>query len=83
LTPQYVGLPCPLVARRAKSEAEVDTQFAISPCYAPKKQCPIFDWNYDDHNCPDYPTKCDEWDDEENECGCGEDGVDAPGDPGV
>jgi hypothetical protein len=26
---QYVGLPCPGVARRAKSEAKTDTQFAI------------------------------------------------------
>jgi hypothetical protein len=43
----------------------------------------LTDWNDDDHNCPDYPTKCDDWDDDEKECGCGEDGVDPPSDPGV
>ena len=43
----------------------------------------LTDWNDDEHNCPDYPIKCDQWDDDEKECGCGEDGVDPPTDPGV
>ncbi len=43
----------------------------------------LIDWNDDDHNCPDYPTKCDEWDEDEKECGCRKDGVDPPGEPGV
>ncbi len=29
LTPQYVRLPCPVVARRAKSEAEAGIQIAM------------------------------------------------------
>lgn len=43
----------------------------------------LIDWNDDEHNCPDYPTKCDEWDEEEKECGCGEDGVSPPSEPGI
>ncbi|MBN1383223.1 MAG: cadherin-like beta sandwich domain-containing protein [Deltaproteobacteria bacterium] len=43
----------------------------------------LIDWNEDTHHCPDYPTKCDGWDDDNQECGCGEDGVSPPGDPGV
>lgn len=43
----------------------------------------LTDWNDDEHNCPDYPTKCNDWDDEDEEYGCGEDGVDPPSDPGV
>lgn len=43
----------------------------------------LTDWNDDEHNCPDYPTKCNDWDDDEKQCGCGEDGVDPPTDPGV
>ncbi len=43
----------------------------------------LTDWNDDEHNYPDYPTKCDDWDDDEKECGCGEDGVDPPVEPGV
>ena len=43
----------------------------------------LTDWNDDDHNCPDYPTKCDKWDEDDKECGCGEDGVSPPSDPGV
>jgi hypothetical protein len=43
----------------------------------------LTDWDDDEHNCPDYPTKCNEWDDEEKKCGCREDGVDPPSDPGV
>ena len=27
--PEYVALPCPLVAQRAKSEADADTQFTF------------------------------------------------------
>jgi len=36
--PQYAGQPCPVVARRAKSEADADTQFAIFDSSALKKQ---------------------------------------------
>lgn len=43
----------------------------------------LIDWNKDTHHCPDYPPKCDEWDEDNGECGCGEDGVDAPAEPGV
>lgn len=43
----------------------------------------LIDWNDDEHNCPDYPTKCDEWDDDRQECGCGEDGIDPPSEPGI
>ncbi|MFV9645059.1 MAG: cadherin-like beta sandwich domain-containing protein, partial [Desulfobacterales bacterium] len=40
----------------------------------------LIDWNDDDHHCPDYPTKCDEWDEE---CGCEQDGIDPPTEPGI
>ena len=43
----------------------------------------LIDWNDDPHSCPDYPTRCDEWDEEADECGCGENGIDPPADPGV
>ncbi|MCP3876141.1 MAG: hypothetical protein GY699_23720, partial [Desulfobacteraceae bacterium] len=43
----------------------------------------LIDWNNDDHNCPDYPTNCDEWDDEAGQCGCGDDGIDPPSEPGI
>ncbi len=43
----------------------------------------LIDWNDDEHNCPDYPTRCDEWDDDRQECGCGEDGIDPPSEPGI
>ncbi len=43
----------------------------------------LIDWNNDDHNCPDYPTRCDEWDDEAGQCGCGDDGIDPPSEPGI
>lgn len=43
----------------------------------------LIDWNEDTHHCPDYPTRCDGWDEEEKECGCGEDGVSPPSEPGV
>ena len=43
----------------------------------------LIDWNDDDHNCPDYPTDCDEWDEDLQECGCGEDGIDPPSEPGI
>jgi hypothetical protein len=41
---QYVGLPCPVVARRAKSEAKADPQFTIFDLSALKKQCLIYPW---------------------------------------
>ena len=41
------------------------------------------DWNDDDHNCPDYPTDCDEWDEDLEECGCGYDGIHPPTEPGI
>jgi len=43
----------------------------------------LIDWNDDTHHCPDYPPKCDQWDEEEKECGCGEDGVSPPSEPGI
>jgi hypothetical protein len=41
------------------------------------------DWNDDEHNCPDYPTRCDEWDEDLNQCGCGYGGIDPPSEPGI
>ena len=43
----------------------------------------LIDWNDDDHNCPDYPTECDVWDDDNKECGCKQDGIDPPTEPGI
>lgn len=43
----------------------------------------LIDWNDDEHNCPDYPTKCDEWNEDLQECGCREDGIDPPSEPGI
>jgi hypothetical protein len=43
LMPLYLGLSCPVVARRAKSEADAGTQFAFSDSSAPEKQLPIFE----------------------------------------
>jgi hypothetical protein len=39
---QYFGLSCPVVARRAKSEAETDTQLTIFHLSALKKRLPIY-----------------------------------------
>ena len=41
----------------------------------------LIDWNNDTHNCPDYPTRCDKWDEDQHQCGCGQDGVDPPSEP--
>jgi hypothetical protein len=41
--PQYVELPCPVVAWRAESEADANTQFSIFDSSALKKQLPIFE----------------------------------------
>ncbi len=38
--PQYVELPCPVVARREKTEANAGTQFSIFYSSAMKKQLP-------------------------------------------
>lgn len=43
----------------------------------------LIDWNDDDHNCPDYPTRCDEWDEDLNQCGCGHYGIDPPSEPAI
>jgi hypothetical protein len=43
----------------------------------------LIDWNDDPHNCPDYPTRCDEWDEDQGQCGCGDDGIDPPSEPGI
>ena len=41
------------------------------------------DWNDDEHNCPDYPTRCDEWNEDLNQCGCGYSGIDPPSEPAI
>ncbi len=43
----------------------------------------LIDWNEDDHHCPDYPPDCDQWDEDEKECGCGQDGIAPPSEPGI
>ena len=43
----------------------------------------LIDWNDDNHNCPDYPPRCDEWDEEMEQCGCGQDGIDPPSEPAL
>jgi hypothetical protein len=42
VSPQYVELPCPVVARRAKSEADSGTQLTFSDSSASEKQLLIF-----------------------------------------
>ena len=42
LTPRHDGLPCPVVALKAKSEADPDTQLTVSITFALKKQLLIF-----------------------------------------
>lgn len=43
----------------------------------------LIDWNDDEHHCPDYPPRCDEWDEDNKKCGCGEDGIDPPSEPWI
>jgi hypothetical protein len=43
----------------------------------------LIDWNEDEHHCPDYPTKCDEWDEDRQECRCGQDGIYPPSEPPI
>ena len=43
----------------------------------------LIDWNEDEHHCPDYPTRCDEWDKDRQECRCGQDGISPPSEPSI
>lgn len=43
----------------------------------------LIDWNDDEHHCPDYPPRCDEWDEDSKQCGCSQNGIDPPSEPGI